>query len=643
MRTHLALLVLATTACVAPLTLSRDDSAVVLTRHAIQAPDPGERGPYAVKRLYYGSGTDRRRREYRDSVTMKTASVDASPFVSFEKKLARSRRRYWGFEPKAFPVNGRVWYPDGAGPFPLVVVVHGNHDMKDYSDPGYGYLGELLASRGYVVASVDENFLNGPARNENDARAWMLLQHVKAFHGFARGAGAFAGNPLAGRVDTTRIALVGHSRGGEAVAHAAAFNRMRYYPDDATVRLGFDYAIRAIVAIAPVDGQYRPADRLMPLKDVSYLVFHGSHDGDVSTFHGLRQWQRVTLADTSGRAPLVKSAVYVYRANHGQWNTVWGSRDRGPRSGRSLQLRALMPAADQRRFAEVWLSAFLETTLRERRDYLPMFRDHRVAGGWLPRTMYITRYEEAGLRPVAAFDEDVDVTTGTLGGVVLEGDSLSTWKEGVVPFRWRDERQDNAAVWLGWSNRVAGADSTVRARPATYTLRLPDTLATAWRLERGAALSLLLAPTSDTPGPRKAKRDSTHKDSAASARPERKGTTTRDAPEEPIDLTVELEDAGGATAALPLSRYGAPRRPLDASILRRRGRDEARFASTSELVLQTYVLPLAHFAAANPRLDLARLRAVRLRFDRTTAGTVVLDDLGFFHPLPAPPTDAAAA
>ena len=41
-----------------------------------------------------------------------------------------------------------------------------------------------------------------------------------------------------------------------------------------------------------------------------------------------------------------------------------------------------------------------------------MFRDHRTAGAWLPKTMYITRFQESGFTPLAEFDEDVDVTTG---------------------------------------------------------------------------------------------------------------------------------------------------------------------------------------------------------------------------------------
>ena len=34
-------------------------------------------------------------------------------------------------------------------------------------------------SRGYIAVSVDENFLNGGIRTENDARGWMLLKHLK--------------------------------------------------------------------------------------------------------------------------------------------------------------------------------------------------------------------------------------------------------------------------------------------------------------------------------------------------------------------------------------------------------------------------------------------------------------------------------
>jgi hypothetical protein len=46
----------------------------------------------------------------------------------------------------------------------------------------------------------------------------------------------------------------------------------------------------------------------------------------------------------------------------------------------------------------------------------------------------------------------------------------------------------------------------------------------------------------------------------------------------------------------------------------------------SELVFDSFELPLAAFREAAPALDPSRLRAVRFLFDRTEKGVVVLDD-----------------
>src|SRR5215210_2124011 len=205
-----------------PLKLTTDDSPVVLAHQAISAPNPGVAGTFVVRTLVYGSGTDKRRPAFRDSVTLRTRTVDGSPMVSATPEIAKSRSKYWGFDFKKLPINGRVWYPQGDGPFPLVLVVHGNHNMKDFSDPGYGYLGQLLASRGFILVSVDENFINGNLRGENDGRGWLLLEHLKWWRTWNDS----LGSPFYHKVDMGNIALMGHSRGGEAVAVAAAFNRL---------------------------------------------------------------------------------------------------------------------------------------------------------------------------------------------------------------------------------------------------------------------------------------------------------------------------------------------------------------------------------------------------------------------------------
>ena len=616
----------ASSGCSGALKLAPNDADVVLSQQLLDAPNPARPGAFSVGKLYYGSGTDKRRSEFRDSVTITTETVDASKLVDLGQQ-AKSRNSYWGFTPKEFPINGRVWYPEGDGPFPLVLIVHGNHNMRDFSDPGYGYLGELLGSRGFILTSVDENFVNGGIRQENDARGWLLLKHLEAWRGF----NSDEDNPFFGKVDLDRIALMGHSRGGEAVGHAAAFNTLDRYPDDASVEFDFNFGIRSIVAIAPVDGQYLPTGRRVPVENVNYLVFHGSHDGDVSSFQGLRLYHRVQFTDGK---PHFKAAVYVYRANHGQWNTVWGNKDNGARSGRILDLRALMDPEEQRDVTRLYISAFLETTLNDQDEYLPMFRDHRAIGGWLPKTMYVTRFEGSEFRPVATFEEDIDVTSGTAKGTTLHGDSLGTWREAKLMLRSRNRpstsnSQENQAVWLGWNNRVAGAEPDSLGEPASYAIRLPRTLASEWNLDENSTLDFLLAPTKAKPGPRRPARDSS--DSRADSAQNRESDDTRrndrDEDEEEkqrIDLTVEVEDAVGQVARVPLSRYGPVRKPLEMRVRRRQP-----YEQNYDLVLQSYSIRLLDFVSRNPQLNLETIRAVRFLFDLEPAGTVVVDDVGF--------------
>ncbi len=621
--------------CYGPLRLTPSDHTTVLAEQRLEAEHPGTPGPYEVRRLYYGSGTDRRRPEYRDSVSLVTETVDASKLVSLGA-TAKERNGYWGFTPKEFPINGRAWYPEGeprdGRPFPLVLIVHGNHDMKDFSDPGYGYLGELLASRGYVFASVDMNFINGGIRNENDGRGWFLLKHIDAFKEFA----ADEATPFFGKIDFDRIALIGHSRGGEAVGHAAAFNRLSRYPDDASLEFDFNHGIRGIIAIAPVDGQYLPTGRLAPVENVNYMVFHGSHDGDVTSFHGLRLYNRLEFSDGGD---YFKTAIYMYRANHGQWNTVWGNKDNGPRSARRLDLRGLIDGEAQREFAEIYVSAFLETVLRDDPDYMPMFRDHRAIGGWLPETMYITQFESSSFRPLATFEEDIDVTTGTAHGVTLRGDSLGVWREELLDLRSRNRpttssSQENNALRLGWNNRVAGDEGTVGA-PASYTLSLPAGLGSEWGLGGTSRLDLQLGAVEGRPAPRRPEGEDENQepsraggdDDEAAPDETARGEGDRDEEEEPVDLSVVLTDADGESASVRLSDYGPIRRPLETAVRRRN--DAESFDNQWELVLQSFSIPLADLVEANPDFDPARPREIRLLFDRSAAGTVVVDDIGF--------------
>jgi hypothetical protein len=292
----------------------------------------------------------------------------------------------------------------------------------------------------------------------------------------------------------------------------------------------------------------------------------------------------------------------------------------------------LIPTEDQQRFAELYVSAFLEVVLRDDRRYLPMFRDHRVIGQWLPETMYVTRFETSALRPLVTYEEDIDVTTGTEAGVRVRGEGLAAWREADLLLRSSNRNntsasQENQAAFIGW-NHGEGADAAVSSptsgragSPARYVVELPGDLATRWDVGEDHVVTFLLAPTHDIPGPPEA-------DGDAGDDPEEGTEEIEDEELPPVDLTLEIVDAAGLTAGVTLSDYGAVRRPLETWVMRRRDQERDRFQEHWEVILQTYSIPLSDFTTIQPDLDLSGLREIRFVFDGTPAGEVVLDQIG---------------
>ncbi|MBI1765226.1 MAG: hypothetical protein HYR56_27755 [Acidobacteria bacterium] len=553
----------------------------------LAAPDPAAPGPFAVETLFYGSGTDRQRPEYGQGVSLKTAPVDARLLLPFwHGYKAKLRQWYWGFGPDRLPLNGRVWYPKGEGPFPLVIIAHGNHAMEVPSDAGYAYLGELLASRGFIVVAVDENFFNVSWSGDWEgkamaARAWILLQHLRVWRGWNEA----AENPFYRKVALDRIALLGHSRGGEAVAVAALFNRLSHYPDDARLKFDFHFDIRTVVALAPTADYYQPAGQPLTLTDVNYLLMHGGHDSDVAVFLGSRQYQRVKF---SGAGDWHKSSIYLYRANHSQFNTAWGSADWSQPFGVLLNRKPLFSGAEQRQITKLYVSAFLDATLRERRAYWPLFRTQQATADWLPATISLQQYQDSSVHILSDYEEDVDVATASVPGVLIEGGNLEVWRE--TKLRLRLDEEANQA------NNVARLEWTPGAPPAFYRFTLPAGLATTWKLDETARLTLALANDS--------------------------------ANRQTVELMLELTDAEGAHARLPLRRFAALNPPLPIRLAKMAAL-ESWLLKPAELVPQTIELPLAEFVRANPLFKPAHLATITLQFDRQTAGAVVLDEVGF--------------
>ncbi len=585
----------------------------------LPAPDPSAPGPFHVLKLFYGVGNDIRRPEYGATVAIKTRTVDSSDFFKdFEGWKRWSRKKYWGFDVDKLPLNARVWYPDGPGPFPLALIVHGNHNMADFSDPGYAYLGELLASRGIILASIDENFLNSglfhDPPKQQAVRGWMLLEHLKLWKEWNQA----EGNPFHGKVDMTRIAVMGHSRGGEAAATAAAFNHMKYAPEDANIKFDYGFSIKAIVAIAPADGQYKPAGQPRWIEDVSYLTLQGAHDMDVSSFDGSRQWDHVRYTQPGS---WFKAEIYAYRANHGQFNTSWGNDDAGKPLGWLLNLKPLMPGDEQRSISKTYISAFLEATLKDHREYIPLFEDWRVARAWLPDTIYFNRYQDANYVPLASFDEDADLTTTSAPGGHIEGENLSIWNEGKIP--WRDGDRGYNGVFLGW-NRAKDAPA-----PA-YVLTLPPRAAANWRLNSGSTVEFSIAPMDEDvslPGKKKDEDKVKKKTEEKKKEEDKSKKKERESP----DFTIELVTTDGVTASAPVSRFMSIPPPFKEKFTKLSVLDDAAYKQDWEAIFQTVRAPLSDFhpTDSSKRFDPAKLSIVRLKFDRTPMYKICISAIGF--------------
>jgi dienelactone hydrolase len=612
-------------------------NAAISTESTIQqitAVSPAQKGSYAVKTLTYGSGKDLHRPEYGEKVSIKTTAVNGLAFIdSWEGFGGWWREKYWGFNAKSLPINARVWYPEGDGPFPLALIVHGNHNMQDYSDPGYEYLGELLASKGIILASVDENFINyswsdifGGLDTENDARGWLLLEHLKVWHEWNK----TADNIFYKKIDTSNLALIGHSRGGEAVAHAAMFNKLPFYPDDASVKFDFNYNIKSIVAIAPVDGQYESGESRTVIEDTNYFVIHGAQDADVSSFMGSQQYERVKFEDSLYH---FKSGVYVYGANHGQFNTSWGNNDIGGSFSGLLNLKQLISAEDQMEIAKVYISSFLDITLKNKREYLPLFVDARKGKDWLPKTIYLNQFEDSKLKTVANFDEDFDVSTTTQGGGKVKTKNLSVWREQEIELKW--QKKGSRALFVGWDYDLKNEKESIKSVPdsliASYTINFSSTA-----IDSSSVLTFSIAESKESSNPKsegkwvknKSEKDKDEESKDKDEKEEDKDD--QDEPKKPIDFTIQLSDASGQTVSFLLSNFSPLQRVMEVMIMK------AGFVlddKESEKVFQTYYFPTKKFQKINPSFTPSSIGEIKFLFNKNESGVIAIDNIGFMKDL----------
>jgi len=542
-----------------------------------------------IKTLFYGSGTDKHRNEYNKNVNIKTKSVDAVPFFDQTSGFSNKMREwYWGFNSKNYPLNARVWYAEHNTPLPLVLIVHGNHNMLDYSDSGYEYLGNYLAQRGYIVASIDENFLNGGwmgdyNQSEIFTRAWLLLKHLELWREW----NSSGDNIFHNKVDLNNIALIGHSRGGAAVALASALNKMKRYHQNAVEEFNFGFNIKSIIQIAPNDPYNPQTDVPLTIENIDYLVLQGGFDQDMSWFMGNRFYNRLKFTDGKYH---FKSALYIYKANHGQFNSVWGRTDHNLPLSWFFNTKPILSEEDQQKIAERFISGFLHGSLKQNMSFLPVMKDFRYGRDFLPRDYYINQFEDSDFRYIADYQEDLDVTTASLAGCIIDGKNFKVWSENALSSRddWNSS-QHNSGVFIGWDKNV-----TTQKGTAEYIITLDNSFA-----DEPTTINNIFFFICNN------KEDI-----------------------DTLDFTIELS-AGPETVSIPFSFLRILPPQLKTSLTKWPFIYSVAGDNKAERVLQFTEIPVSEIIIRNKNFSIKDLISIKFIFDKTEKGEIILDKIGY--------------
>jgi len=583
----------------------------------IEADNPGERGAYSVKTFSYGSGKDKHRDLFGKDVDVVTDTIDASDYIISWSKL---KTMFWGFDQHELPLNGRVWMPEDEGPFPLVLIVHGNHLMEYFSDGGYAYLGELLASRGMIAVSVDANYMNYSVwsslpNDDMKIRGWLLLKHLQQIQTLSER----QGTPFADKVDWEKIGLVGHSRGGQAVAIAADADR--WFAEDTSLDSIRDLQIQSVVAIAPTDKQVD--EQSAQLRDINYFTIQGAKDADVNNFYGERQYSRASF---SGEKDRFKAQLYLAHANHSQFNTDWGTMDERLPGGLFLNREDLMNPEDQREVAKVFISAFLEATLHERAEYKALFQDYRSGLQWLPQTEYVSRYESADFVRVVHFDAYNRLLSQTAYEGMVAGE--------------KEKPKDRDGNTKGTS----GMSLQWEEPGAVYELELsPIAARELAKVEEGSLVFSLSNLEWDLVTEEHESEEQPADGDDESLYQDESSISVEDAELPPLpplpSIEIVLTTDSGEELSVELEQFMSVPEPAYTSFLNMGFLEERiknnKYRNPVEAVYQTFIIPMELFGLADGETDEEaepiapqEISGIQFRF-QSERGKVMLDDIGF--------------
>lgn len=315
-------------------------------------------------------------------------------------KLARNRRRF----PVALIVHGNAnaitsaptIVPDGGSTtlggttIPTATLTGPVSTLDSYL--GFEYLQQELARHGIVSMSVNHNGANLLDLLLTTRAEWVLA-YLDQLRGFA----ADSNSRFYRKLDFNRVALIGHSRGGDAVIKALQLNAARQNR----------YGIKAVTALSPTDvtGALTTAAQLKVGigSNAHFLVMYGSHDGDVSGFCGANS-EFGTGFRHYDRSSAHRAMVFVHEATHNGFNTNW-----------TIETPGFLDAAAHQTLAREYIGGWQRYILNGEWSQQRLFNG--LVQNSIGQTVSLQWKFGRDLKTIDNFD-DADDTRSTIGGNV---------------------------------------------------------------------------------------------------------------------------------------------------------------------------------------------------------------------------------
>jgi hypothetical protein len=298
--------------------------------------------------------------------------------------------------------KGSIYYPaetDGKnqafhkrlaklGRVPIVVMAHGNHSAADPSYLGYDYFQSDLAKMGIIAVSVDCNALNGGSLSVQNIldRADLIISNIA----FMQALDADPTSNFFQKIDFTRLGLMGHSRGGDAVVTVPSVIGLA------------GVTIQSVLALAPTNARYRFGMSTIQPKGYAFMTILPAGDGDVRNNNGAQFYDQATPGP-------FKSQLYVFYTCHNYFNRQWLDDD----SLNTQPQPAVVARAEHERVLTVYGCALFRGTLLGH-NTVRYLSGERLPSGVMTQNVF-RGFERTKALTVDNFDDNNAISLNSLG------------------------------------------------------------------------------------------------------------------------------------------------------------------------------------------------------------------------------------